>query len=210
MVAGCVPDAAVSVPPLHIVILAAGAASRMRGGDKLLEPVDGTAQLTRIARAACATGCPVWVALPPGRPARDAALAGLNVTQIVVDDAALGLSASMRAANRAVPPDAALMLLLADLPEIDEADLRAVTAAQQAHPADILRATAEDGTPGHPVIFPPWARADLAHLTGDEGARTLLRTHAGRIRPIALPDCHATTDLDTPEDWAEWRARTGR
>jgi hypothetical protein len=26
---------------------------------------------------------------------------------------------------------------------------------------------------------------------------------------VALPGLHAITDLDTPEDWAAWRARQG-
>ena len=53
----------------HILLLAAGSSSRMRGGDKLLEPVAGRPLLTRIAEAALATGLPVHVALPPDRPA---------------------------------------------------------------------------------------------------------------------------------------------
>ena len=36
----------------HILLLAAGSSSRMRGGDKLIEPVAGEPLLTRIARAA--------------------------------------------------------------------------------------------------------------------------------------------------------------
>ena len=57
-----------------ILILAAGAASRMRGGDKMLEQVAGVPQLRRIVNAACATGAPVRVALPPDRPLRAAAI----------------------------------------------------------------------------------------------------------------------------------------
>ncbi|MFD1808925.1 NTP transferase domain-containing protein [Gemmobacter lanyuensis] len=55
-------------PPSLILILAAGAASRMRGGDKMLEQVAGVPQLRRIVNAACATGAPVRVALPRTGP----------------------------------------------------------------------------------------------------------------------------------------------
>ena len=198
------------VPDLHILILAAGASTRMLGRDKLLELVDGTTLLRKTATAALATGCPVWVTLPPDRPDRSAALAGLPVRLIMVSDAQTGLSASIRAGLAVIPPDAAVLMLLADLPEIDAADLATMAAAQRAHPGDILRATSALGQPGHPVVFPPWSRADLANLAGDEGARALLHSHRAAIRTIALPGAHATTDLDTPQDWAEWRARTGR
>ncbi|MFN5826754.1 MAG: nucleotidyltransferase family protein, partial [Rhodobacterales bacterium] len=68
---------------------------------------------------------------------------------------------------------------------------------------------APDGTPGHPVLFPVWALADLAALTGDSGARDLLQTYRNRTELVALPARHAVTDLDTPEDWAAWRGAQG-
>jgi len=194
----------------HILILAAGASSRMRGADKLLERLEDQPQIARIARAALATGLPVTVALPPDRPARAAALAGLAVTPVIAADAAGGMAESLKSGLAALPGDAAVLLLLADLPEITAEDLRTVLQAAAAAPQLIYRGTAADGTPGHPVLFPPWARAELAALQGDEGARSLLRRHADRVRPVPLPGRHATTDLDTPEDWAAFRALRGQ
>lgn len=189
-----------------ILILAAGASSRMRGGDKCLEPVGAEPLLRRIARLALETGCPVAVAVPPDRPQRAAALEGLALSVVPVPDAAQGMAASLVAGMASVPADHAVLLLLADLPEITLADLRLVLAARAPHPDRILRGTAADGTPGHPVLFPPDLRADLLALHGDAGARSVLVRHAARVLPVALPDRHAVTDLDTPEDWAAWRA----
>lgn len=194
----------------HILILAAGASTRMRGADKLLERLEDQPQIARIARAALATGLPVTVALPPDRPARAAALAGLAVTPVIAADAAGGMAESLKSGLAALPGDAAVLLLLADLPEITAEDLRAVLQAAATAPQLIHRGTAADGTPGHPVLFPPWARAEMAALQGDEGARGLLRRHADRVRPVPLPGRHATTDLDTPEDWAAFRALRGQ
>ena len=189
----------------HILLLAAGLSSRMRGGDKLLETVAGEPLLTRIARAALATGAPVTVTLPPDRPARNAALSGLPVTAVTVADPAQGMSASLTAGLTAIPPDRGLLLLLADLPEITAADLSHLLTLWRQEPEAILRGAAEDGTPGHPVCFPPDLRDDLLTLRGDEGARSILIRHRARLRLVPLPGRHATTDLDTPEDWAAWR-----
>lgn len=197
-------------PPLHILILAAGAASRMRGADKLLQIVGGEPLIARVARATLATGLPVTVALPPDRPLRAAALAGLDLTSVTVPDPGLGMAASLGAGLAALPPGAAVMLLLADLPEITAEDLSRMAQAHRIAPDLIHRGTAADGTPGHPVIFPVWARAELALLTGDEGARSLLKRHAAKVMPVPLPEAHATTDLDTPEEWAAWRALRGQ
>jgi molybdenum cofactor cytidylyltransferase len=49
----------------------------------------------------------------------------------------------------------------------------------------------------------------LMELTGDQGARAVLQRHADKILYTALPGQHATTDLDTPEAWAAWRASGG-
>ncbi|MFO0514886.1 MAG: NTP transferase domain-containing protein [Rhodobacterales bacterium] len=194
--------------PPAILLLAAGSSSRMRGADKLMEPVEGVPLLLRQARVALATGAPVIVTLPPDRPARNAALAGLDLMTVPVPDAALGLSASIRAGVRAAGARPVLVLL-ADLPEITAADLSLLLARHAADPGLILRATAADGTPGHPVLFPVWALADLAALTGDSGARDLLQTYRNRTELVALPARHAVTDLDTPEDWAAWRGAQG-
>ena len=190
----------------HILLLAAGSSSRMRGGDKLMESVAGRPLLRRIAEAALATGLPVTVALPPDRPARHAALDGLAIRPVTVPDPGKGMSESLKAGLAALPPGAGVMLLLADLPEITARDLITLCHHWRAEPEAILRGAAADGTPGHPVCFPPDLRDDLMTLQGDEGARSVLVRHRARLRLIPLPDWHATTDLDTPEDWAAWRA----
>lgn len=179
----------------------------MRGADKLLEPVAGVPLLRHVSAQALATGLAVTVVLPPDRPLRAAALAGLPVASVVAARAADGMGASL-AAGAAAAPKGALIVLLADLPEITGDDLATLAAAAAAHPGRPLRATAADGTPGHPVLFPASLRPALLALTGDEGARAVLRAHPPV--PVPLPARHAVTDLDTPEDWAAWRAATGR
>lgn len=194
----------------EILILAAGSSSRMRGGDKLLELIDGTAQLTRIAKAALATGCPVTVALPPDRPARVACVQGLPLRQVVVPNPDAGMAASLVTGLAALPAASPVLLLLADLPDITAEDLNRVLSAWAKHPDRILRGMGADGTPGHPVGFPPDLRAELLALTGDQGAREVLGRHKSRLLGVALPDSHAITDLDSPEDWAHWRASRGQ
>ena len=187
---------------MRLALLAAGSARRMRGADKLLHEVDGLPLLRRQVVAALAAGFgPVAVTLPPGDSVRSATLSGLPVTLLSVPEAATGMSASLRAAADWAAGDD-LMLCPADMPEITAQDFAALVDTFDG--AQPLRATAEDGTPGHPVIFPAALLPLLATLTGDEGARAILRRHPPRL--VALPANHATTDLDTPEDWAAWRA----
>jgi CTP:molybdopterin cytidylyltransferase MocA len=185
-------------PAPAILILAAGASTRMRGADKLLQEVDGTPLILRAVRAACAVSPEIIVALPPASPRR-AWLTDLPARLIEVPDRAM--SASIRAGVAACAADA-LLIHLADMPEIGAAELGALAEAWRATDASILRAGTQDGRPGQPVIFACDHFPALEALTGDEGARPLLR---GRDVPLhPLPGEAARIDLDTPEDWAAW------
>lgn len=200
------PEPITQPAQISILILAAGASSRMRGADKLLEPVAGMPLLRRIATVALGTELPVYVTLDQAREARVAALKDLALCRVMIEDAGDGMGASLRAGISAIPPDHAALILLADMPEIDALDMAAMITAYRQSPRHIHRAVAADGRPGHPVVFPPWARVALLDLSGDSGAKSVLQAHKDDIRLVALPEGHATTDLDTPEDWAKWRA----
>jgi CTP:molybdopterin cytidylyltransferase MocA len=191
----------------QILILAAGASSRMGARDKLLEMVGDQTLIAQIAKAALTTGAPVTITLPTDRPLRADALTRLGLSRVLVPDAALGMAASLKAGLATIDAAAPVLLLLADLPEITADDLGQMLGAWRQTPDMILRATGADGMPGHPVCFPPWARKALMSLQGDQGARDFLQAQHARTRYFALPDAHATTDLDTPEDWARWRKR---
>ena len=174
----------------------------MRGRDKLLEPVRGMPLLARQVDVTRATGHPVYVTLPVEPGARDDLIAG--ATPVPVPDADEGIAASLRAAVRALPAGVAgLLLLLADLPDIETADLRAVLAEAARHPDCPVRGATQDGRPGHPVYLPAGLFPHLLRLTGDRGAAALLAREA--VRHVPLPGERAVTDLDTPEAWAAWR-----
>jgi len=191
---------------LPVLLLAAGASSRMRGRDKLLEEVDGQPLLRRQARLAQGVG-PVIVALPPAPHPRYTALMGLDVTALPVADAAEGMGASLRAAFAALPAQTpAVMVMLADMPELQAEDLaRLAEAVDTGDDTLIWRATTQGGAPGHPIVFAAALFEQLTQLTGDDGGRTVVQSAAGRVRLIPLPGDRARLDLDTPEDWAAWR-----
>lgn len=192
---------------LTILLLAAGHSSRMRGGDKLMEEIDGVPLIKRMAERALSTGSPVIVALPVGETRRAKTLAGLGITPCPVPDADKGMARSIRAGVAMLPTDcSAVMILPADMPDLDRADLTTMQEAHtQAAPDRILRGATPDGHPGHPVIFPKQDFPTLLTLSGDQGARDILKANAHRVQHVPLPAQHALTDLDTPEDWENWR-----
>jgi molybdenum cofactor cytidylyltransferase len=189
---------------LTILIPAAGSSTRMLGGDKLLELVAGEPMLrrqARIAREVCAT---VIVTLRLNDQARLAILEGLDVVILHVADADVGMSASLRSGAACV--NGAMMVLPADMPEIDRDDTSSLINNFNQAPESILRGATATGFPGHPVIFPPDLLSEFSQLQANEGARSILEKHKERVRLFPLPHNHAVTDLDTPEAWTNWRA----
>ncbi|KPQ06680.1 MAG: molybdenum cofactor cytidylyltransferase [Rhodobacteraceae bacterium HLUCCA12] len=194
---------------LAVALLAAGASRRMRGGDKLLEPVGTVAVLRHIAEGAVSARVgPVAVTMRPDSHARRAVLAGLDVTILEIAQADEGMAASLRAAARWAAGQGVdgLMICPADMPDLDADDFRALAMAFRAEGGTRpVRAVAADGREGHPVVFPATLLAQFAELAGDRGAQAILRHHP----PVAVPrpGLRAVTDLDTPEEWAAWRQR---
>jgi CTP:molybdopterin cytidylyltransferase MocA len=186
-----------------ILLLAAGASTRMRGADKLLEPL-GDAALIRVMAARCAKAGPTRVVLGPHQPARRAALDGLEV-EIVEATGTDGMAASIRAGVEGIK-NRAVMIVLADMPEITASDLHLLLALQAQYRAPIVQAATEDGTPGQPVVFAAKFLKALAALEGDEGARSIVKAQGRDVVLVPLPGQRARTDLDTPEDWSAWRA----
>ncbi len=193
---------------LTIVIPAAGSSTRMRGADKLLTAIDGVPLLRRTALVALAAHPIVLITLRVEDTARLQVVQDLPVHIVTIPDAATGLSASLRRA--AAQGQGRLMILPADMPDLSTQDLIVMIHASNTTPDALWRATAQDGTLGHPVVFPANLRPAFANLTGDQGARALLQANAHRVQTLALPANHALTDLDTPEAWQAWtQARSG-
>jgi len=56
-------------------------------------------------------------------------------------------------------------------------------------------------TRGHPVLFCASYVPELSALSGDEGARSLLRRHALRVGQVEITNPGAVRDVDTREDF---------
>ena len=180
----------------------------MRGRDKLLETINGEPLLRRQTRAALATGCEVVVTLPYSDHPRAKALEGLDAMIVPIKNAEDGMSASLAKAAGLCAIGQALMVLLPDVPGITTREidlvLKTFDACKQSLPVQALNNSGKGGTP---VVFPAHLLARFDTLTGDRGAKGLLRGE--RVQTVAFEDDRATRDLDTPEDWNAWRKDTG-
>ena len=101
----------------------------------------------------------------------------------------------------------AVVILLADMPEVGAAEIdRLIAAYDPGEGREIVRAVSADGVPGHPVLFGRRFFETLGGLHGDRGAREVLDEAAEFVTEVPTGRS-ALVDLDTPEDWAAWRAK---
>ena len=180
------------------VLLAAGASKRF-GSDKLLHPLAGQATVASAALANLRTAIPNVIAVVrPGTAKLQNLLSEGGATVILCVDADDGMGASLATAVRASGEVAGWVIALADMPYI-QAETISKVAASLAAGAEIV-APAYRGERGHPVGLSARFRAQLEALHGDEGARALLKEHAGLVKLIEVNDPGVCRDIDTPTD----------
>lgn len=187
------------------LLLAAGKSSRMGARDKLLEIVDGVPILALLANRALNVG-PTFVMLPSAHHPRRSVLP--KSAQIVVVDANLGMAHSIKAGIKALPDTVrGVMILPGDMPDITAADMVAIQTTARNCTAPIVRATTSDGTLGHPIYFAASQFSRFDALRGDRGAFRLTIGLEDQTVLVPLQGDRAQLDLDTPQDWAAYRAR---
>lgn len=94
------------------------------------------------------------------------------------------------------------MLLVCDQPRLSAEHLRALTLEFASRGGAAAVASGYEGALGVPAVFPRSMFVDLLRLTGDQGARALLRNPPCEVVEISFPG--GGLDIDRPEDLAEF------
>lgn len=179
------------------ILLAAGEGRRF-GGAKLLHPLaDGRPMGLAALHALQGALTRVNAVVAPGQSALAALFTQAGAHVIVCPRAPTGIGASL-ACGVAAAPDGAWLVALGDMPFILPQTMARVADAVANGAA--LAAPAYRGQRGHPVAFGHRFFADLRALRGDEGARRLIRAHAGELHLIATDDAGVVLDVDTRAD----------
>jgi molybdenum cofactor cytidylyltransferase len=185
------------------LVLAAGAGARF-GGAKQLAELDGRPLLEHSIRAV--TAAPVGrVVVVLGCGAEDV-LAGVDThgaDAVVCERWEDGQSASLACGLAELSGCEAIVVALGDQPRLSADAVRRVIAAR-APGCDAVRAT-YGGEPGHPVLIESPLFGRLRDVTGDHGARNVLRSVA--TCEVPCDDLGGGEDVDTRAQLDAMRAR---
>ena len=182
------------------ILLAAGSSTRF-GGEKLLAPWRGRplyehsmdALLVSPAIVETIVVVQPGFATPPARP---------RCRFVMNPDHEEGMGASLRAGVRAAPVDAdAFLIALADMPGITP-ELIASMIARYAAAGKRIVVPVCSGRRGHPVMIGAVLREPLLAVTGDVGAREIIRAHPEWVGEFETEDAAVLFDVDLPADLA--------
>jgi molybdenum cofactor cytidylyltransferase len=195
-------------PRIAGLVLAAGRSTRM-GANKLLADLGGQPLLARTVDQLLASQAgPVTVVLGHEAAAVRAALAGRAVTFVEAADYAAGLSASLKAGVAALPPGSdGFLVCLGDMPAVTPAVINRLIAAFNPVEGRRICVPTHDGRRGNPVLWDAAFADEIAGLTGDAGARSLIQAHAEALCEVPVDTPGVLLDVDTPEALAALRGR---
>jgi molybdenum cofactor cytidylyltransferase len=190
------------------VVLAAGASERMGRRKQTLGFGDST-MVRAVLQAALGAGLdPVVLVAPPDEPSLGGAAAGLGVTVVVNPDPSRGNLSSLRCGLEAGGVDDAVVLLLADMPQVDSAIITRLVEAWKMDRPYAAVCEYRDRV-SHPFLLSPHALADLAELEGPKPLwRLLVAEPSPRVLRIGL-DRPAPIDVDTLADYQRLLADEG-
>jgi molybdenum cofactor cytidylyltransferase len=198
-----------------IVVLAAGASTRMGRPKQLLE-YEGETLLGRAVRVALETRCrPVVVVLGScsDELMSEARARGAGGARVVVNEAwAEGMASSIRRGLRELEAAAhveldAALLMLCDQPLVSAEILERLVDVYERSGRPLVASEYESGgerVRGVPALFGRGLFGELSGLRGTEGARRVIARHAAACASIRVPQ--AAFDVDTPEDYRALRA----
>jgi len=195
------------VPLVAAIILAAGDSTRMGRPKALLADPDGRPFVARLVRTFAVSGCPTVVVVTGRDHAAVAeALAAdrLPVNPVVVNNPSPSrgqLSSLWIGLDAVSPPETeAALVTLVDVPMVSPATVRQVIDAWSQSRAPIVRPAMGDRH-GHPVLFDRTVFDELRRAPLADGAKAVVRAHAGRVVNVPVDDEGCLVDVDTPDEY---------
>ena len=196
---------------IEILILAAGQSTRMIGINKLLKNLNGR---TLVEKVVCqslkskASNVSIIIQKKDLEIENVLSLLPVKILKTNFENIGIGYSISKGMELLKKNDPEGVLILLGDMPDITTKHInRMIDEFINNSLQKIIRACSQNMIPGNPVLFPKSFFDLLLKLKGDKGARKILNNYNHMIKYIILPKMTALTDIDTQEQYDEWRKR---
>ena len=182
------------------IVLAAGSSSRMGQPKQLLEWEGKTLIRHILSKVSAACISDIIVVWGANATKIKKELDGLSLNLVYNEDWQEGLGSSVVAGTREsiqLDPQA-LLFVLVDQPYVSVQLLQQIIEQHIQNP-DAVIVSDYGPHPGVPALFPAFFFPGLLELSGDAGARKIIKQYTGKVCLVPFPE--GKYDLDTPEDW---------
>lgn len=197
-----ITDSVDAQPKIGVVILAAGASTRM-GRPKQLLLHRGQTLLRRAVETTLASRCrPVVVVIGAHADQVKQELEHLPVLVAENRNWEEGMSSSIRSGLEKLVADAGeidgAVIMLCDQPFVTTAVIDELV-DQRRETGKLIIASAYQDIRGVPALFGKELFEEIAGLEGNEGAKQLIAKHPEEVATVCFPE--AVVDVDTPRDY---------
>ena len=125
-----------------------------------------------------------------------------NIVYFCAPNSSQGMGSSLADSISQISNWEAALVCLGDMPLLQSQTLQALLSAYTEHPlnaAPIIIPTHQTRR-GHPVVFDAAYFTELSHLSGDQGAKSILQAHKSEVVELAVEDASILKDYDTAEE----------
>ncbi len=188
------------------ILLAAGKSTRMPGELKQLVSISGVPLARRCAEILIKGGIsPLVIVIPPRNEALSGSFSGMPAMVVENHKNGDGMSSSLIKGMEHLGGDIdGVAIALADMPLIRPGTVRLLVEGYAGTERNIVYPVYR-GKRGHPVLFNLLKyRHRIGGLTGDAGARTIIKENPRDLCEIEVDDPGVIFDIDTHEHLAQW------
>lgn len=194
------------MPEVTGILLAAGYSKRF-GDAKLLQRLPGGIPVCIAAAQAMQEHLPNTLAvIRKDDDLLKTAFEEIGLKAIENPYADEGMGTSLASGINATTESTAWLIALADMPWINPATI-GLLADHLRHGASIVAPTYQ-GQRGHPVGFASHWRNSLGTLSGDKGAKRLIKDHTRELILVDTQDLGILKDIDFPKDLESFSSQT--
>ena len=191
-----------SKPRIAAIILAAGSSRRMGEQNKLLSQVKGVPMVVSVANAALASNVES-ITLVTGHEseALETLLAGRNLKFVHNPDYNSGIASSVKIGIASLSDEVdGAIVLLGDMPFVTKSQINELIAEFDPVLERDIVMPVKDGRRGNPVLWSRRYFPAMQKLTGDTGAKTILKEYAANVWEVPISDESIFADIDTQEE----------
>ncbi len=182
------------------LLLSGGASSRFGGEPKALLRVGDRASVRRMAEICLADGFePVTVVVGPHRLPIAHELRDLPVAIVEADRWYEGRTASIQAGLAAIPGGSDVLFWPVDHPFVAPATIDTLLSVRDRDLLAVWFVPTFRGNGGHPVLWRPPVRQEIAGLRPDAPVRSLLPQFGPQVCRVEVEDPGILANVDTPE-----------